>query len=131
MEQCLAATSEGRSRKEREAARREDELTAALRAEDARIAKEQEINEKAARDAATATSSSDKNPPEPIEVSPDVAHQRDEVPEHVHEEMIVDPWPAKTDSEMFATDRYPMTVIGPDDPAPPTPTRVGKRGKPR
>ena len=41
MEQCLAATPEGRSRKEREADRREEELTAALRAEDAKITKEQ------------------------------------------------------------------------------------------
>ena len=40
MEQCHAATSEGRGRKKREAGRREEELTAALRAEDARITKE-------------------------------------------------------------------------------------------
>ena len=63
MEQCLAATSEGRSRKEREARRREDELTAAFRAEDAKIIQEQEISEKATRYAATAASSSDPRPP--------------------------------------------------------------------
>ena len=72
MEHSLAAMSEGRSRKEREAARREDELTAALRAEDTRIIKEQEINEKATRDAATSASSSDPRPHALEDVAPQV-----------------------------------------------------------
>ena len=62
MEQCLTATAEGRSRKEREAGRREEELTTALRAEDDRINKEKELSDKAARDSATAASSSDPKP---------------------------------------------------------------------
>ena len=72
MEQCLAATSDGRSRKEREAGRREEELTAALRAEDGRITKEQEISEKATRDAATSASSSDPRLPGSGDVPPEV-----------------------------------------------------------
>ena len=46
------------SQKEREAKRREEELTIALRAEDARITKEHEISEKSTKDAATSASSS-------------------------------------------------------------------------
>ena len=55
MEECLEATAEGRSRKEREAARREEELAAALRAEYARLAKEQQVADKAAANAAEAS----------------------------------------------------------------------------
>ena len=43
----------------RGAARREDDLTDALRAEDAQIQKEQELKTKAAHDAATASGSAD------------------------------------------------------------------------
>ena len=47
MEKCIAETAEGRARKERESARKEEELTEALRAEDARIQKEQEVTQAA------------------------------------------------------------------------------------
>ena len=57
MEECLAATAEGRSRKERESARREEELTKALEAEDEKLQKEKELLDGNARDAATASSS--------------------------------------------------------------------------
>ena len=70
MEQCLTATSEGRSRKEREAGRREEELTAALGAEDEKITKEKEISDKATRDSATAASSSDPKPTAPEDAAP-------------------------------------------------------------
>ena len=62
MEDCLDTTAEGRARKERESARREDDLTDALRAEDAKILKEQELKTNAAQDAATASGSSDARP---------------------------------------------------------------------
>ena len=45
-----------------EASRKEKELTAALHAEDARLAKDQDSSDKAARDAATSASSSDPTP---------------------------------------------------------------------
>ena len=51
-------TSEGPARKEREADRREEELAAALRADDAKVQAEKDVTEKAARDAATSASSS-------------------------------------------------------------------------
>ena len=57
MDDCLGVTSEGRARKEREAGGREEELTAALRAEGAKIKAEKENTDKAARDSATAASS--------------------------------------------------------------------------
>ena len=70
MEMCLDATTEGCDRKEREAARREEDLTAALRAGDVRITKEQEVTEKVARDAATSASSSNPQPPDPVNSTP-------------------------------------------------------------
>ena len=48
MEAALAATAEGRERKERETTRREDELTEALIAEDAKVEHEKVLNEKTA-----------------------------------------------------------------------------------
>ena len=57
MEECLLATAEGRSRKERESARREAELTKALEAEDGKLQKEKELIDRNARDAAIASSS--------------------------------------------------------------------------
>ena len=68
MEQCLTATAEGRSRKEREASRREEELTTALQAEDARITKEQEVRDKAAMDAVTSASSTEPRPATPVDI---------------------------------------------------------------
>ena len=48
METALNETAEGRARKDREAARREEELTEALMAEDAKIRREEELNDEAA-----------------------------------------------------------------------------------
>ena len=126
MEQCLAATSEGRGRKEREAGRREEELTAALRAEDARITKEQEISEKTTTYAATSASSSDPRPPAPENVAPEV-RQSSEVADRPSAEMQVDPMAA---SDKFATDRTPMDIGSRDDRGPPTSARANKKIKP-
>ena len=118
MEQCLAATSEGRSRKEREAGRREEELTAALRAEDARITRKQEITEKATRDAATSASSSDPRPSGSGVVPPEIPKQSEDI-EQISGEMHVDPTAA---GDRFATDRTPMKVGSRDDRGPSTST---------
>ena len=56
MEECLSASAEGRSRKERESARREEELTKALEAEDEQLQKEKEFIVRNVRDAAIASS---------------------------------------------------------------------------
>ena len=58
MESCLGATYEGRARKECEAGRKDEELTAALRAEDAKIQAEKDIADKTATDAAISAGSS-------------------------------------------------------------------------
>ena len=58
MESCLGATSEGRARKEREARRKDEELAAALRAEDAKIQAEKDIADKTATDATISAGSS-------------------------------------------------------------------------
>ena len=55
MEECVAATAEGRSRKERDSARREEELTKALEAEDKKLQKAKELIDRNARDAAIAS----------------------------------------------------------------------------
>ena len=52
MEECLAASAEGSSRKERESARREEELTKALEAEDEKLQKEKDLIDSKASDAA-------------------------------------------------------------------------------
>ena len=57
-EELLGATSECRARKEREAGRKDEELTAALRAEDAKIQAEKDIADKTATDAASSAGSS-------------------------------------------------------------------------
>ena len=62
MEGCLGKTAGGRARKEREVARREDQLPDALQAEDAKRQKEQEMVAKAARDPAAASGSADARP---------------------------------------------------------------------
>ena len=46
MEECLVAAADGRPRKERESARREEELTRALEAEDEKLKKEKEMTDK-------------------------------------------------------------------------------------
>lgn len=117
MEQCLTATAEGRSRKEREAGRREEELTAALRAEDERITKEKEISDKAARNSATAASSSDPKPTAPEDAAP------------TNQRVSIDVDPA-ADDNMFVTDRTPMDTDNHDDRTSPTTTRASKKFKP-
>ena len=82
MKQCLTGTSEGRSRKEREAGRREEELTAAIPAEDARITKDHELNEQATKDAATAASSTDPRPLASEEVAAEVRQSRKDSDHH-------------------------------------------------
>ena len=64
MEKCLESTSKGRSINEREAARQEEDLTVALRAEDARITKEHAVTKKSAKKTAAAICS-DAQPQEP------------------------------------------------------------------
>ena len=58
MDNCLGATSAGRARKDREAGRKDEELTAALRVEDAKIQAEKDIVDKTATDAAVLAGSS-------------------------------------------------------------------------
>jgi len=99
MERCLTATSEGRSRKEREAGRREEELTAALRAEDARITKEDELSKKATQDAATASSSTEPRQPASDEVATEVRQSSDDA-DRPSAEIRVDPM--ATDDGKFA-----------------------------
>ena len=60
-------------------------MTAALKAEDARITKEQEVNDKATEDAATAASSTDPRPPAAEEVAKENAQT-----EHVIDPMDAD-----------------------------------------
>ena len=50
MEKCLEESADGRARKEREAARREEELTDMLKAEDAKIQAEKDLVEAAQED---------------------------------------------------------------------------------
>ena len=109
MEQCLTATAEGRGRKEREAARREDELTTALKAEDDRITKEKDINDKAAKDSAEATNSTE---PRPKSTDPSIAKGG----------------PA-ADDDMFITDRMPVDIDDQDSRTSPT-TIAKKKSKP-
>ena len=92
-------------------------MTAALQAEDARIAKEQEISEKATKDAATAASSTDPRPPAAEEVAK----------ESVQPEQVGDPMGA---NEQSATDRAPMDISNHGDSAPHTTNRANKKSRP-
>ena len=118
MEQCLTATAEGRSRKEREAGRREEELTTALRAEDDRITKEKELSDKAARDSATAASSTDPKPTAPEDAAPTTRHTN------------IDVDPSAEEDTTFVTDRTQMDIDTHDDRRSPTATRASKKFRP-
>ena len=101
-------------------------MIAALRAEDARITKEQEISEKSTRDAATSASGSDPRPPGSRDVPPEIPQQSENI-EQIGEDMQVDPTAA---SDSFATDRIPMDVSSRDDRVPSPSTRATKKSRP-
>ena len=136
MENCLKETAEGRSRKEREAARREDELTAALAAEDAKIQAEKSNRE--------ARSQGEQAETAPVAGMPIDGEHVDDPAEDTAEHFMMTPdrasgtaqsqgSPAISD-ESFATDDVPMNTLNrelftPMDAASPASSRGAKRSK--
>lgn len=143
MEECLGETAEGRNRKEKEASRKEQELTEALEAEDAANQKEAEVQEQARREAESKVHESvgeSMDDDEPFEDGP--AHASDEsrrtrVEHEGPPSMEVEPASssgsrdAMVGVETFATDRAPRRARQSEqfDIATP-PTRGTRRARP-
>ena len=137
MQECLGATADGRARKEREATRKEDELTAALKAEDSRIQMDKDLGEKAAQEKIMKEKSESAPPQgessaEPAQEDAGTTEHFMMTPERTASQAATPS--SHISSENFATDDVPMDVLNrelfaPDDRQSPGSSRGAKRAK--